>query len=177
MIIVLGAAPLVVGVIIAGLYWLTQWSGLVMAGMLTILGGMVCVLVSLVMLWMYSRKKPWEGRVWLALLLLGSNFPAAVMCMSVAFDVGTRLNITVVNKGTTTVKSCVLGTNVKTRELGPIGPGASVSYSMTNPNGGTLWITRSSSTGSTTTTLLPHVDSDVHDSWTVTLDGDATTMR
>jgi hypothetical protein len=185
-VIFLGAAPLVVGTSITVLFALTRWHGLEMAGFFAILAGLVSVLIACFFLYSYWAEERKAGRqtreslflrVFLAVVLLASNFPAAVACMSVAWDIRTRLNITVVNRGTTPIKSCILVTDRETKELGPIAAGGRAHYSMRNPGGGSLRMTRSTSTGSTTTTLVDYVDEDVHGDWTVVLDGDTTTLR
>src|SRR4051812_746998 len=128
----LGASPLVMGVVITILYYFTSWSWLQAAGLATIFGGLVGVLIGGILLlswWAQElRQKPssrWavHFRVVLAGMLLLSNFPAALVCMGVAKETDTRLRITIVNRGVTTLKQCAVVTRTQTKEVGPLAPG------------------------------------------------------
>jgi hypothetical protein len=62
--------------------------------------------------------------------LLFANFPAAVFFTLSAIDVITRYHVTVINKSQTTIENFELSGPGVPVELGPIGPGRSMSKSL-----------------------------------------------
>jgi hypothetical protein len=146
-IIFLGAAPLVVGVSILILYWITRWDWLMGAGFYTLGGGAICFfggVICLLIFWFQeSRSKqrpPGEVRkkVGLAALLLASNWPVAFVCVAVGVAAMTRVTVTVINEGDAPIESFVVTAPGFSQELGPVAPGKKAKCVVRATNEGAL---------------------------------------
>jgi len=146
-IMVLGGAPLVIGVSIFLLYWLTRADWLMLAGFFTLLAGVICFLSGGGLLLVYAleerRRKRLhptvlQRRLWIALVLLMSNWPAGVACVFAAVEVMSRITVTVVNQGTTKIDSFVVIAPGVNKELGPIPAGKKVKTSFQVAREGSL---------------------------------------
>jgi hypothetical protein len=137
--VICGAIPLIVGGTVFLLFWLTRSSLFATLGFFTVLGGVLLFGVGAISLAVFSFQvwragrdsfRRWRGWIGLALVLLCSNFPAAVACIEVGTDLMSTIYITVQNSGTTTIDSFEITWPGGVQEVGPIAPGASASTSF-----------------------------------------------
>jgi len=179
-VIFLGAAPLVAGVTIIVLYWATEWQVLVVAGFITVLVGVISVLVGagiLFVFWLRERRlgrysrAALRLRIFLAALLLASNFPAAWACITAGAELDSRMTVMVTNKGTTRIDRFVLTAPGFTKELGPIPPGGKVKCIVHVTRQGPLNFTCGTGTITTSGTVDGYVTDGIGGRWDVTMDG------
>lgn len=123
-----GAAPLLTGTIIVGLWLFTYHRMLAVLGLFTVAGGVVLLLLGLICVLVYEMlsargpKKPrrWSRSSWPVLLLLLANIPACIL----SIYIGSAWRITVVNSTAATIDSFTIDQGTGSlRTLGPIAPG------------------------------------------------------
>ena len=147
------AGPLVTGVGIFITWLALRWDGLMTAGLITILAGMLSVLFGTALLkgyvWMNRAEdgrlpKPHRKRVAVAAALLLLNFPAAFLCASTALRIYTTYYVTVSNQTATTVNNFAVYVDGRPNELGPISPGRSAEFSFVPRSDGQVTYTMTS---------------------------------
>jgi hypothetical protein len=118
-----GLLPLGTGVGIFLLWLIARWDWLMMAGLFTVYGGIVSVLVGLGFLVAAGKQTP-SARPALGILL--ANFPIAGFIIVVAFVIQTRFPVTVVNEGHATLDQFVVSGGGVEFDFGSVAPGQTV---------------------------------------------------
>jgi energy-coupling factor transporter transmembrane protein EcfT len=110
--------PMATGTLIFLLWMVTGWRWLVIAGLFTLVVGFGSVLFGAGLL--LIRRGP---RSWLIGLILLVNFPIAYGIVWRVQTMVVTSSVTVVNKGSSTVESCVVAGGSASIDFGPIRPG------------------------------------------------------
>jgi hypothetical protein len=124
--------PLVTGILIFAAWILSGWQWLMLAGLYTIVGGIVCFFVGCIVLNVHvvrafrrapqSRRSTKRAGTLVGILLL-SNFPIAILCAWTALSIDGAYLVTVVNTSGSPLDSFVLSGPGLSVELGPLAPG------------------------------------------------------
>ncbi len=131
--VVCGAAPLVVGVTVFLAWLLTKWKWLMLAGILTIYGGLAMVAVGAVSIIVFVWKSLRTGRTPRqqvarhaftvgGLLLL--NFAVAAVIVASVIYIETQYVVTVINDSSVEVRSFVVSGGGVTIDVGTLSPGS-----------------------------------------------------
>lgn len=132
-----GAVPLITGVSVFSLWYISGWDWLEGVGVLVILAGLAAFAAGCVMLVLYVRARFRAGveepkrilaRACIAGVLLLSNFPVAFACFEAAWFLETRYTLTVTNAGSVKVDSFIVSGPGISHEFGPLLPGGSASH-------------------------------------------------
>jgi hypothetical protein len=101
-----GACPLLVGISIFVLWLITHWQWLMMAGLITICGGIALIAIGMIALvygrWNDPLALAWHGkRFWMGtigcVMLMSSNIPVAAGLVTVVVALETRYTVVVCN--------------------------------------------------------------------------------
>ena len=139
-----GLLPLRTGVGIFLLWFMVRWGWLIVAGVFTIYGSVLSVLVGLGFLVAHVVKRPAGERksslIWStpALGVLLVNFPAAALVAVAALDILTCFTVTVANNGPTTLDSFVVSGGGVEVDFGPIAPSQALTRHFFIQNDGEL---------------------------------------
>jgi hypothetical protein len=142
-----GGVPLVTGVLVLLAWLVTGQVWLVIAGLLTIVVGCVLVAVGSIAAAIHAVRNLRAGHLprrrvlrdaGLIVVLLLSNFPAALVCAGIARRVDLLYVVTVVNASGVTLDSFVISGPGVIADLGPVGPGARASHACRFADDGEL---------------------------------------
>jgi hypothetical protein len=125
-----GASPLLAGVVVFILWYFTRDEILQFAGLLIILGGLICVLIASIYLavslyWesgVKTSSKIMLRRGLLSAAIIISNFPAAYMCTKAALYLTSLYTLTIENRSASTIETLTITAPGVNRKLTHIDP-------------------------------------------------------
>ena len=181
-----GALPLISGVAIFSLWFITRWPLLELAGMLTIMLGLAAFVAGCTMLLLYVRARLRAGvesprrvlgRTALAGLLLLANFPAALACFEAAWFLQTQYTLVVTNAGTVTVNSFIVTGPGINHEFGPLPPRTSAKRRFHIATDGTLTFSMTVGQTASTGDLAGYITNGMGAETIVTINGSNVMVR
>jgi hypothetical protein len=163
-----GIGPLIAGLGILALYWLTDLSVLPILGLLTLLVGGTMVFAGFVMNVIYlsqARRATIDRaasirRGSISLLILAMNIPAAIFCVIAGVSFSTRVQFVVENQGTSTIDGGTLLHSNQTGIFGKIAPGTTASAYLRIDNSGPIYIEFRRNGTQMKNQIYGHADSD-----------------
>jgi uncharacterized membrane protein len=136
--IIFGAAPLIIGVSVFIVWYFSKAEFLEIAGIFTILGGLVSVVVAaislIIYLW-YQSKKDKFGKVLFKKVALSAdiiilNFPVAFICMVSALNILTAYVLTIKNNSELNIDKVQISAPGINNEIKLLKPGEEISLDL-----------------------------------------------
>jgi len=129
--IIFGVAPLIFGIFVFALWYFTRADVLIMAGVFTIIGGLVSVLIAAICLIVYLWHQLRNGiagkillkRGVLTAIIIIANFPIGYFCSNAALNIITQYVLTIENKSTSVITGATI-----------MAPGISKQFESIKPN-------------------------------------------